>query len=271
MVDNLPGSTVDVLKLKQGSGPTLFGVHGAGGILFFGTFARRLDPDLTFYVIQGKGLDNYDPPFAGLCDLAHAYVEEMIELQPDGDFYICGRWGPVVVEVGQQLFQRGRRVRLAIAFDCVAPQLVPDPAWKNNALLREVRQLYRRLRGHELRAWIRTLRRGGGIRNKPSQVPFVPRALNSRLLSGYVPRAYPGRITLFRSSEFCGRKAKEHHVGTWLALTEDLEVRVVDTTHHTMFHPPDVGVLARMVAEEIARNSDWIGDSPLLAESERAG
>lgn len=258
MVDCALRRSVDILKLRQGNGPILFGVHGAGGLLSFGVLARYFDPGMSYFVVQATELKSVDTPYRGLRDLAGAYADELVKLQPKGPFHISGRWGAIVLETGQQLLARNRQVASTLIFDNVAPVLMPEPIWRRHAILRGIHQAYRLLGGQQLRAGIGNLlanvesRTGeaGKTGRRSAQSPphrYAPRAVNNRLLDGYTPRKYLSRVVLIRSSEFTGRQSKRRHLATWGALTDDLEVRVIDTTHAKMWRPPDVQDLAKTV------------------------
>jgi hypothetical protein len=63
----------------------------------------------------------------------------------------------------------------------------------------------------------------------------------------YLPRVYPGRVTLIRSSEFASRPDKETHL-LWSDLAGGgFESEVVEGRHQTFFKEPHVKRLAERV------------------------
>jgi thioesterase domain-containing protein len=75
------------------------------------------------------------------------------------------------------------------------------------------------------------------------------RNANDKARMKYRAQVYPGDITLFRSSEFHGRKDKDWHL-RWSELAScGFKYYVVPVTHLTMLHEPEVRVLAEKLRE----------------------
>src|SRR6218665_1608222 len=106
------GSGVVVLRKGRGTQPPLFFVPPVGGsVLCYRPLAQALGPDQPFYGIQAHAAVE-DSAFQTIEELASAYLEDMLEIQPQGP-YLLGGWsmgGGVAFEIARQLRQRGERV-----------------------------------------------------------------------------------------------------------------------------------------------------------------
>lgn len=241
---------VNVVKLKQGGGPILFGLHAAGGMVFFRKMSSYLDEGLSFYAIQGMGLETPEfdkPPFRDIYDLTEHYVDTIVGIQPSGVYHICGIYGVIVLEVGQQLHRRGKEVVLTMVFDNIAPQLPASPNMRSE-VIQPVVKLYKRIKKNR-KPDNKTTRAEMSGQNRvdgKNKVSFA-RATNNRLASGYAPEKYPGRIVFVRSEDFSRRESKKGHEESWRAITDELEVHVTSGTHHTMWRDPYARDLAGLI------------------------
>lgn len=252
--------SVKIYKLKEGRRPILFGVHGAGGILFFANLARRLNADQPVYVMQGDGLD--DPtsiPFADLKDLARHYVAEMTAIDPRGPYYLCGRFAPIVLEVGQQLLDSGKEVALMIVFDHKPPGLNKagaDSEAAEGLLSRTLRHLKS---GTLHRAAVRALQ-GPSPAKKRRRNRSPAKQVNTVLCSNYVSEPYRGPVLLFQSEQFSRKKSKAIHLERWQEVATNLTVQVVPGSHREMWKLPHLEELVRQLQAHldatIRRQSD---------------
>ena len=110
---------VSTYTLKNGNSSQLFGVHGAGGMLFFGNLISVLDNQVNFSIMQLDGLDRADtgPPNLNIIDLSNYYADDIEKLLTLGPTFVCGLYGPIVLETGQRLLERGLKVDALIIFD----------------------------------------------------------------------------------------------------------------------------------------------------------
>ena len=244
---------VNVFKFSEGEGPVMFGVHAAGGILFFGKLAHHLSPEIPFYAIQGKGLNMEDPPFRDLCDLARHYALEITTIHPTGPCCICGRNGAIVLEVGQQMAALGKTAALLVVFDNVAPTTVTPALEDRGAIIRAIAKPYRITQKIFARPGAVAANENRPVVTRPGQYgKALARRVNNRLKQGYNPKKYPGKVLFVRSDEFYRRKSKHHHVQSWMNLCEDLRVQVIPGTHKSMWETPDILGLAALLQTELA-------------------
>jgi thioesterase domain-containing protein len=130
-----------VLAIRpHGSRPPLFCVHGGVGLGWpFLALAAHL-PDTPVHAFQAGGIQDDTPQPESVSEMAAQYVERMVEIQPDGPYYILG-WsfgGLVAHEMACQLVESGEEVALLANLDGfpadvgeasgASPDEVPDDA-----------------------------------------------------------------------------------------------------------------------------------------------
>jgi acyl transferase domain-containing protein/thioesterase domain-containing protein/aryl carrier-like protein len=191
-----------------------FCVHGAGGnVLNFRDLSRALHKDQPFYGLQAYGVDGVLRPHETIEAMAASYLEEIREVQPHGPYLLGGYSGGGIVayEMAQRLTEAGEPVGLLAFIDSFHPQ-VP------------LRQLTMRLRMDRARkegftylkdAVRRSVERGQTQREraridellaKNETIPFALRdhhlTVNFEMIaSRYVPKSWPGKVTLFRAEQ----------------------------------------------------------------------
>ena len=72
---------------------------------------------------------------------------------------------------------------------------------------------------------------------------------NLKALRGYLPGPYPGRVSLFRSSE-AAASSLDPGLG-WRALAAHVDVHDVPGDHHTMVREPHVATLAERLEKAL--------------------
>ena len=251
-------SDIKVYALADGPGAVLVGVHGAGGMLFFGKLARNLREDQSFYLVQAEGLDKVGGTCAyhAIKELCSAYATEIRKIAGEKTVYLCGRYSPVAIETGRELAKAGVDVASLIIFDSAAP-LYSEPRFGNGLFTRlvvgPVRWLLKVPPNIGLMDWLR-----GKAHEKVQPDPGTNTisGINRRLLTDYRVRRYAGRVVLLRSQAFTDRPGKtEKHLGTWRKITDHLEVLTVPGGHGSMFNPPNVATLGKVV-QAIVDNGD---------------
>jgi acyl-CoA synthetase (AMP-forming)/AMP-acid ligase II/thioesterase domain-containing protein/NAD(P)-dependent dehydrogenase (short-subunit alcohol dehydrogenase family)/acyl carrier protein len=108
----------------NGSKPPLFCVHGAGGnVLMYRELIPYLQPDQPLYGLQALGLDGMDSPLAKLEEIAEIYVQEIVNVQPQGPYFLVGlsAGGVIAFEMAQILRKQGQEVALLGLIDTHGP------------------------------------------------------------------------------------------------------------------------------------------------------
>ena len=264
----IPGAAVVPVQ-PAGTRPPLFFLHGdyLSGGLYCQNLARRLGPDQPFYAIAPCGLDGSPTP-PSYEAMATRHVEEILRVRPAGPYRLAGlcNGGLVALEVARLLTAAGRdvdRLLVAAAFPigvgftwlrrivggaCALAGGGPEREADLFALLREgvlqlraappagrIEVLRRGLRRGASRVpWRR--RRGGVASDSGAGLPSerLRRRLRTdylRIDARYVPRPYPGPVTLMWPAEDpipAGTAAE-----WWRTVAGRVEVQVVPGTHIT--------------------------------------
>ena len=261
---------VVVAMNSSGNKPPVFGVHGhEGGVLFWRNIVRRLPADQPFYALQAPGVDGLSRPLQSIEEMASLYLGEMRKIQPYGPYFLSGfsMGGEIAFEIGQQLFKNGEQVALLIMLDTRNPKrrvrheqlaniaesmgtstgqgilgnaIRLRMAWHSSRLSSlnfsgKIEYLWILIKTRFKRAVLFILADSFHKRRKrlPDRLLMMYlRTLHSKLLHQYVPHQYPGRITLFRSSE-TARSDSDDSPWSWKALAEGgFEIHRFDATHN---------------------------------------
>jgi amino acid adenylation domain-containing protein len=305
--DSLSWSPVVVL---QRGGPKLpfFCVHaGGGGVGCYLDLARHLGQDQPFFGLQapevGDRLER-EQYYSSVEEMAAEYVEAVCRVRPEGP-YLIGGWsagGVIAFEMAQQLKSLGKEVSLLALLDCM-PRSMATVNFNPGALA----FLYARsmavssgkdlplafdaiqdLGLDEQLSYLSGHLKAARILPEETRVGWFRRILDGMMtrdqhLRRYIPRVYPGCITLFRGNQVDADFIKAQDVldgnvidyndptNGWGKLsTEPVEVHEVPGHHYTIVVEPNVGVLARRltlcIEKAQARQGDWRGEPPSHAE-----
>jgi thioesterase domain-containing protein len=109
---------------RTGHRPALFCVPGHfGTVLCFEELAQHLGPDQPVYGLEARGLDGVEAPHTTIEAMAAAYLDEILDLQPTGPFFLVGYCfgGRVAFEMARQLVAGGHAVGLLALLDSYGP------------------------------------------------------------------------------------------------------------------------------------------------------
>jgi len=247
-------------------------------VLCYRTLACLLVSDQPVYGLQPQGLDGKQLPHKRIEDMAAHYIKEMSSLQPEGPYYIGGlsTGGTIAFEMAQQLQAQGQKVALLVLFDTFAglrPESSRNPLLQRlksypymfradlhfgNLLLYGPRYLLgsaNRLKTIAKRRTRKVANRFQFWRRSPlDQTLKKVREANLQALSGYVPKVYSGRITLFITGESSLRTYQDGRL-SWNELAgEGLELHVVPGDHLSMIEEtPHVTVLVEKLRKCLSR------------------
>jgi hypothetical protein len=119
--------------------------------------AQSLGPDQPFYAINANGIDGREITVKDettVKEMAHTYVEEILDTHPSGPVFIAGMCagGLAALEVARELQARGQEVGPVILADPpgVPQGLVPHNQTVDSRDPNVASQLYRRVRGQLL-------------------------------------------------------------------------------------------------------------------------
>jgi amino acid adenylation domain-containing protein len=253
-----------------GSGAPLFCIHAHdGGVLFWRDLARQLGSDQPFYALQPQGLDGAEPLHVRIEEMAAHYIREIRTLQPEGPYFLGGHCigGLIAYEMAQQLHLQGETVGLLALFDSYAPR-------RRNGTRRTLLRIAGILAGqlfdtinlhlgnlsilepHERFSYLR------GKINKARYRLYM--GLGSRWLAAarrrrkvlttmsqagrdYVPKVYPGKITLFRAANLGRANSDDPAMGWGKLAGGGVETHIFPGYHAHIVLEPRVRLLAKQL------------------------
>jgi thioesterase domain-containing protein/acyl carrier protein len=269
-----------------GSRPPFYCVHAVGGnVLTYVDLTRHLGPDQPVYALQAQGLGGKNSPHTRIEEMAAHYIKEIRELQPEGPYSMGGSsaGGIVAFEMAQQLVAEGQDVAVLALFDTQGPDylsMVKDMS----PLRRRATRFFERVDLHmgnllvaeglkgklayvatkSARVRKNLAKAGIGYWKKLKKLsreivdplpPTLRKVENTsrKALDRYVPKAYPGRITLFRATKQPADFNPDRELG-WSRFAEGgVEVYDVPGHHGAIVYEPRVGILARQLTECLER------------------
>lgn len=242
----------------NGSRPPLFLISGIlGHVIVFFNLAMHLGSDQPSYALQPPGIDTSTPQLTRLEDLAAHYIREIKSRQPTGPYYLAGYsfGGMVAFEMAQQFLARGDRVAITVLLDA--------SEWRYERRLKRIKGLNRIVFGPSRTEFVKNAIRARRIRLAYKiHTSLGPRSPQSRLTTyeagrwaanRYVPRTYPGRLTLLRTVAGWPLAADDPLLGWGRLVTGGVEVHEVPGSHLKITEEPYVGILAQKLRASLDR------------------
>ncbi|WP_420630859.1 alpha/beta fold hydrolase [Candidatus Leptofilum sp.] len=260
----------------------LYLVHGGGGhVLIFTKLARYLPDTQPVFAFQAQGLDGKTQPLGSTEEMAARYVEALLTHQPEGPYQLGGysMGGAVAFEMAQQLVARGHKISFVGIID--TPAQHPALKWVRLCtklaarLLRfspqKEQQLFVQNR-HRFWVGIRQVLRNQKYRLTKQVNKQNPQAragtkqkedarvqkithINNRAFFCYVPKRYPGPVTLFKSTEGYQdmyRDTKDPLMG-WQRVSTSVNVCILPGNHNQIMDEPFVQNLADAFVLELKK------------------
>jgi len=276
-----PGSSLVAIQ-PSGSQPPLFCIHPIGGnVLGYRHVARHLGSDQPVYGLQARGLDGKQLPLDRVETMAACYLQEIRSVQSVGPYSLCGQsfGGYVAYEIAQQLAATGEEVALLALFDSYGPQIL----W-NQTPVRVARRTLAHLqaarRMHSGARLPYLLARARGVRKKLSRriwqtryklyhqrgqhLPDDLREIGMThflAISRYLPRPYPGRLTLFSAAEQSIAAFNDRAIGWNGMAAGGIEVHVTPGNHNSILEEPQVREVAEILGSLLGRRGSAAGCS----------
>jgi thioesterase domain-containing protein len=259
----------------DGSGTPFFCIHAIDGeVLRFAPLARHLGNKQPFYGVRAQGLDPGTDPIETIPEMAARYIDDMRRVW-SGPYRIGGFsfGGTLALEVASQLVEAGEAVDRVVIFD--TPQYRLPRRWsrelgglhgdllaylrygrRSRFLIEEVRGLWRVL------AWLTGARRMRphlqeaemlleGIADLSSPHHRVAQA-SMRAASEFVPRPYPGRVTVFRARVRPLLDSHDPSLGWDQLALGGVTVYPLTATHAAIFAEPHVQELAAALRDSLS-------------------
>lgn len=262
----------------HGSREPFFSIHGADGeVLFYSKLAALLGEDQPFYGLQAQGLDGGQVRHSSMESIAALYIKEIRNIQPSGPYFLGGYsfGGILSFEIAQQLSARGETVALLALFDANNPVLPPRRYTLRERIALRLREISgmspgRKLayifdRGirkatvlgmvfkHRVRRMVyRTFSEHKEVAAPADRLLRVHEA-HEQALNNYRPSLYHGKLTLIRAENPNDGFEFDPELG-WTGLAADgIEVHDIPGEHETIFHEPNVGILAAAMKDCIEK------------------
>jgi amino acid adenylation domain-containing protein len=232
--------------------------------LGYRSLARYLGPERPVYGLQAQFPEDLqgEHSHAAVDELAGDYLEAMREIQPHGPYQLIGfcRGAQIAHEMARRLQQAGQPVALLGVLDT----WVLENTY--NKLL-FVEYYYRRF-NRLMRSWFKNRAKTIATVRKqlPQAAPESGRATESASFiikpnngttqlknplrevyfpgEDFVPRIYPGKITVFRVRRQPLNRIPDARLGWGKLASGDVDVRVIPGTHNTVLSEPHVQGLA---------------------------
>ena len=262
-------TTSSVVPIQpEGDNPPLFFIHPSGGsVHWYADLAHHLGKDWPFYGIQARGLQGDDEIHTRVEEMASYYIKAIKSVQPNGPYFL-GSWSMGVViafEIAQQLKAMDDDVKLLALLDQgpVLPKEEPEDeaAYLIDTFGKHVPLDVEALRQLDADAQI------AHVWKKAREVDWIypdvtlpqfshfVRMLQTQTDAwrAYVPRPYPGRITLFRARRQSDHAPDSPDMG-WSELALDgVEVIQTPGDHLSMIHNPRARILARKLGRVLTQ------------------
>jgi len=275
-----------VVPLRRGgTKDPLFVIHGVDGrVAGFHHLVRHLGPSQPVYGVLAQTLLGERTAHTRIEDLAQYYLRGIQDVHPRGPYHFIGYsfGGYVAYELARQLQARGERVGFVGLIDNRRMARVKNDAGtqgEDKGLGQRRTRLSFRIASH-----LAHLFSAAGPRYAISKftevVGILVKALIARFLRNaykvlgalhqpipaflrparrdndinwfaaarYAPQPYPGRITLFQTSDSADLRLLEND--RWLQLAgEGVDVRTIPGIHTTLMKEPQVRFLAKEIAD----------------------
>jgi thioesterase domain-containing protein/acyl carrier protein len=268
---------------SAGSRRPLFFVPGGGGnVVYLYALARHLGQERPFYGLQARGLDGQSTPHASIEEMATAYLDEVLAVQPEGPYLLgghsSGSWG--AFEMARQLQRRGQDVAMVAIVDTPAP--IPDTKTSDvdedeTLYLVKIARLIERWAGKDLGITYEALQpltpagQMTYLEERLKTVDILPPQAGRAQVHGlvqvfkastrncvrYVARGtYPGPVTLLRAADIhiedtgirINLRSDDETWGWNQLAEENVDVHIVPGDHVTMMAEPHVRELASQLA-----------------------
>jgi amino acid adenylation domain-containing protein len=240
-----------LVKLRDGHGRPLFLIHsGQGDVASYGLLARRL-PARPIFGLQSPGLQGESWPLPDVPAMARRYLPKILSQDPTGPYFLAGTCmgGMVAYELAQMLIRQGKTVAFLGLLDAPYPlpktwqEPLPDKIYYT--ISTPLRDAVQALRWRTIRAL------GWGQRDSllPAYRRFVSRS-NGRALRRYRPKDYPGKLTLFLTTDT--EFDREDTRLMILPMVRSHEIFKIPGERLALFRKPAVDQLARKLERALA-------------------
>jgi thioesterase domain-containing protein len=264
--------------------PLLFLPSLCGETSYAHGIAGHLERDQPVWGVQPSDPMSEWQSYLPMEEIARHYADDLCALQPDGSFRLAGYsfGGVLAYETACQLVDRGRQVKLVALIDTglsrdrqptlagcfgISLAIVSNlPSWVLDNILRTEPEGFIAGLNHHLQMLAkrgsRVLSSGSSTQWKPEigdlfDVNRLPPKYvkmmesNLRALREYIPKHYPGRLTLFRATTRPLLHSQSADLGWSEWVADGVEILSIPGHHLSILKEPGVQVLARNMQSAI--------------------
>jgi thioesterase domain-containing protein len=251
-----------------GPAPPFFCVHPLSGEVFsFRDLAAAMGGSQPFFGLQARIWEDHLESHGSIEEMAKCYIDAIMSVQPSGP-YALGGWsfgGLVALEMAQQLHAAGHEVGLLAILDTNLCPALPASARlerfkrfeERHASLsfEDIWELASRDEemGPEIDLAKRLLRMPEGMDRQMIRRYRRAGEAFARIRDDYRPRAYPGRVTLFRAVGGYVRFLDDPTLGWGEISPGGLEICDVPGNHNDLVYRPHARDLADAIKARLPR------------------
>jgi thioesterase domain-containing protein len=269
-------STVVPIR-PEGSKPPLFLVSGILGSVFdLYPLGKYLESDRPIYGLRSLGTDEGEQPLTRMEEIAAYHIQSILEIRPDGPYYLGGHsfGGKVAFEMARQLRSRGQEVAFLAVMDIQVG--VPEPekdvaSWDESRCLANLSKIYGSILGKDLGVEAEALQllstqerldylhfvlKMAGqplAQSDLRRMAAIYKANTQASVEYRIPNSDPIPMVLFRAAEagalgnYLPDEAGTEADRTWGwkgATSVPIQLELIPGNHFTMIAEPHVRVLA---------------------------
>jgi phthiocerol/phenolphthiocerol synthesis type-I polyketide synthase E len=265
------GPWASLVRIQSGdSRPPFFFIHAAGGnVLNYRNLANHLGNDQPVFGLQSVGLDGEQPFITRIEDMATHYVNEIQTVQNKGPYMLGGYClgGSIALEMAHQLQAKGEEVALLALLETYNWAKVPSLSsfrklhyylekiefHAKNFLILPFKEkvVFLREKARELKSrsgvWYGMVKAKCEHKNHSNHGHHSLLARlwenNDQAAFNYVPKFYPGKITIFLPKK--GYAIYKGPDITWERLAREVETHELPVYPAGMLVEPFVQILAQ--------------------------
>ena len=227
---------------SKGNQTPLFLIHPIGGTIFwYSWLAKLLKKVRPIYGIQDPSIELEKPTFESLEEMASFYLKHIKKIQPSGNYLIGGAsFGTTVaIEIARLLHKAGEKVTSIISLDGwgIYPSTLHDDTYFRRSMERQHQELRDEFNKQ-------------GLPQPEKLFDIQWQRLN--LLWKYQLKEIVAPLALFKSKEILPIfKEVDAPMNHWEKFSdpEKISCHLVPGNHETMFHKPQVEILATLMNE----------------------
>lgn len=266
-----------VTMRRSGTKSPLFFLHSTpGDLLGLSQLVYELGSEHPCYGFQSLALTDPTRAHRTIPEMARAYVEEMLAMQPEGPYHLAG-WcygGIVAFEMAHELLRRDKEVGMVAIIEAVAPRpgfgvigYYMDMVRSFLMLTSDIRELYDRIRFSTANDPIRSEKNiaeqlGVEVGLGPLANRRESSLANLAAYQTYRPRPLPAAIQVFRARERMPGTCFDANL-RWSRLAHVVETIEVSGSHESVLRAPHVSTLATKLRDVFTR---WSGGSKRTAK-----